>query len=88
MVPLFGLGMLDSNFLLLQEGGMYPYLFGGQMIVYLGALLGFLGDLFWGSSGPFIPFYYLAMINLAIVIGAWRTIFGEQQGAWDRIPRS
>jgi cellulose synthase/poly-beta-1,6-N-acetylglucosamine synthase-like glycosyltransferase len=88
MVPLFGLGMLLSNFLLLQEGGMYPYLFGGQMIVYLGALLGFLGDLLWGSSGPFIPFYYLAMINLAIVIGAWRTIFGEQQGAWDRIPRT
>jgi cellulose synthase/poly-beta-1,6-N-acetylglucosamine synthase-like glycosyltransferase len=88
MVPLFGLGMLVSNFLLLQEGGMYPYLIVGQMVVYLGALLGFLGDLLWGSSGPFIPFYYLAMINLAIVIGAWRTIFGDQQGAWDRIPRA
>ena len=87
MVPILGLGMLASNLLLLTTGGIYPYLMGGQLLVYLGALLGFLGDLVWGVSGPFIAFYYLAMINLAIVLGVWRTLFGEKKGAWGRIPR-
>jgi biofilm PGA synthesis N-glycosyltransferase PgaC len=86
MVPLLGLGMLISNLLLLNQGGIYPYLLAGQGLVYFGALLGFLGDQFFATAGPFIPFYYLAMINTAILIGLWRSLTGTQKQAWERIP--
>ena len=86
MVPLLGLGMLISNLPLLSQGGIYPYLLVGQGLVYLCALLGFLGDHFYNSAGPFLPFYYLAMINTAIVIGLWRSLTGTQKQAWERTP--
>ena len=86
MVPLLGLGMLISNLLLLPQGGFYPYLLVGQGLVYLCALMGFLGDHFYETAGPFLPFYYLAMINIAIVIGLWRSLTGTQKQAWERIP--
>ena len=86
MVPLLGFGMLISNLLLLPQGGFYPYLLVGQGLVYLCALMGFLGDHFYETAGPFLPFYYLAMINIAIVIGLWRSLTGTQKQAWERIP--
>ena len=86
MVPLLGLGMLISNLPLLSQGGIYPYLLVGQGLVYLCALLGFLGDHFYNSAGFFLPFYYLAMINIAIVIGLWRSLTGTQKQAWERTP--
>ena len=87
MVPVFGLGMLVSNFILLNQGGIYPLLLAGQGLVYIGAGLGYLGDRFFGRSGPFIPFYYLAMINLALVLGLWRSVTRSQERAWKRVPR-
>ncbi len=87
LVPFLGLGMLVGNFLLLKQGGIYPLLLVGQGLVYLGAGLGYLGDRFFGRSGPFIPFYYLAMINLALVMGLWRSVTRSQEQAWKRVPR-
>jgi len=87
MVPFFGLGILVSNFFLLNQGGIYPWLLAGQGLVYAGAGFGYLGDRFFGRSGPFIPFYYLAMINLALVIGLWRSVTRSQEQAWKRVPR-
>ena len=87
MVPFFGFGMLVSNLLLLNQGGIYPWLLAGQGLVYLGAGLGYLGDRFFGRSGPFIPFYYLAMINLALVMGLWRSLTRSQEQAWKKVPR-
>ena len=86
MVPFLGFGMLISNLIILNQGGIYSILLAGQGLVYLSALLGFLGDHFLDNSGPFIPFYYLAMINIAIVIGLWRSLTGTQKQAWDRVP--
>ena len=87
MVPFLGLGMLVSNFFLLTLGGIYPLLLAGQGLVYLGAGFGYLGDRFFGRSGPFIPFYYLAMINLALVLGLGRSVTRSQEQAWKRVPR-
>lgn len=59
----------------------------GQGATYLGILLGFLDDKVFEKSGPMLPFYYLAMINLSLMIGLWRTLKGRQQAAVDRTPR-
>jgi biofilm PGA synthesis N-glycosyltransferase PgaC len=85
MVPLFDFGLLISNFILLREGGIFTVLLMGQGVIYLGALLGFLGDKIFDNAGPFIPFYYLAMINIALVIGFWRSLTKTQKRAWDRV---
>ena len=86
MVPLFGFGLLISNLFLSQEGGIFPFLLLGQGVIYLGALLGFLGDKIFDNAGPFIPFYYLAMINIALVIGFWRSLTKTQGQTWKRVP--
>ena len=86
MVPFLGFGLLLTNFLLLKEGGIYPILMIGQGIVYAGALSGFLGDRLFDNSGPFILFYYLAMVNIALMIGFWRSVRGTQENAWERVP--
>jgi len=84
-VPAFALGMLISNFLLANGGGIYPGLLIAQGLIYLSAGLGFLGDRIFGRSGVFLPFYYLAMGNLALVVGLWRSLFGVQSSAWKRL---
>jgi len=48
--------------------------------------MGFLGDRIFGRSGPFIPFYYLAMINISIVLGLWRSLTKTQEHTWKRVP--
>lgn len=85
LVPFFGFGMLISNYLILGQGGLYPYLFAGQVLIYLASLLGYLGEKFFNRSGIFLPFYYLALMNIALVIGLWRSITGTQKGAWERV---
>ena len=86
IVPFLGFGMLVSNFFLLNQGGIYPWLLAGQGLVYVGALAGYLGDKLFENSGPFIPFYYLAMINLALVLGLWKSVTRSQEQAWKRVP--
>jgi biofilm PGA synthesis N-glycosyltransferase PgaC len=86
MVPFFAFGMLISNILILNQGILYPFFLIGQMIIYLGALLGFLGDKFWNKSGPFLIFYYLATVNIAMIIGLWRSLTGAKEQTWDRVP--
>ena len=86
LVPFLGFGMLTANLLLVNQGRIYPLLLIGQGLVYVGALLGYLGDRFMNNSGPFVPFYYLAMINIAIVLGLWRSLTKTQGQTWKRVP--
>ncbi len=86
-VPLLAAGMLVSNLALVGSNELYRHTLAGQAAVYLGAFMGFIGDRFFKRSGPFLPLYYLAMINVAIVIGFWRSISNQQEGAWKRVPR-
>jgi len=87
LVPFFALGMLISNILILNQGGLYHFFLTAQVMIYLGAVLGFLGDKLWSKSGPFLPFYYLATMNFALVLGLWRSLTGTQKQTWERIPR-
>jgi F0F1-type ATP synthase assembly protein I len=54
-------------------------------LVYLGALLGYLGDRLFGRSTPFTPLYYLVAMNLALVLGFWRTLTNRQEITWERV---
>lgn len=85
LVPFLGLGLLISNICLLGQGAFYSAFLVFQGIVYLGALLGFVGDRLFNRSGPFVPFYYLAMVNIAIIVGLWRSLTGSQLKTWDRV---
>lgn len=85
LVPFLALGVLVSNLALLGKGELYTTALIGQLVIYLSALLGYLGDRWWDRSGPFLPFYYLAMINLALMIGFWRSLTGNQARAWERV---
>ncbi len=87
LVPFFGFGILISNFLILGQGGLYPYLFAGQVLIYLASLLGYLGEKFFNRAGIFLPFYYLVLMNIALVIGLWLSITGTQKHAWERVSR-
>lgn len=86
LVPFLGFGMLLTNIFLFNRGGIYPIILAGQGLVYAGALLGYLGDRLFDRSGPFIPFYYLAMVNIALVLGLWRSLTKTQEQTWERVP--
>jgi len=86
LVPFFGLGMLISNILLFGQGGVYPLLLSGQVLLYIFALFGYLGDQYFEHSGPFILFYYLMMMNVAQGVGLWRSLTKTQEFAWERVP--
>ena len=66
LVPFLALGLLVSNLLLLGDGDLIP-IPSSDKSFYTGALVGYLGDHWFDRSGPFLPFYYLAMINLALL---------------------
>lgn len=85
LVPFLAIGVLVSNLTLLGEGDLYTYTLLGQSLIYMGALFGYLGDRWFNRSGPFLPFYYLAMINLALLFGLWRSLTGNQALAWERV---
>lgn len=82
-LPLFGISFFVSNLCLLNQGNIYNIFFLIQVIIFMGALLGYGADRIFGRSGPLIPFYYLAMVNLAIIVGAWRSLTGNQKQFWN-----
>lgn len=82
-VPFLGAGMLISNLALASRGNLYLITLAGQGLVYLGAALGYIGEKTAGKAGPFLPFYYLAMINLALVIGLWKSLADRQTLTWE-----
>lgn len=85
MVPFLGLGVLISNLFLFGQGVFYAGFLAFQGVLFLGAIVGFIGDRLFNRSGPFVPFYYLAMVNIAIIVGLWRSLTGIQPKAWQRV---
>jgi cellulose synthase/poly-beta-1,6-N-acetylglucosamine synthase-like glycosyltransferase len=86
-VPFLGLGLLVSNILLFRESVFFMSFLLIQGLGYFAALLGFLGDRIIKNSGPLWPFYYLFIMNFALLIGFWRSITKTQNPAWERVER-
>ena len=61
LVPFLGFSMLVSNLFLIGKGDLYIYTMIGQVLVYLGALFGYLKDRWYNHSGPFFP---LSLIHI------------------------
>lgn len=79
-VPLLWLAL--TNFLLLEQGGIYTLFFYGQISFYLLAWLGRRYD--DAKHRPFyltLP-YYFCLLNVASAHAAWRYVRGEKQVIW------
>jgi len=84
-VPFLAMGALATNLLLLESGWIYAGMLSLQLLVYMGAMLGYLGDQLFSRPGMFMPFYYLVTMNLAIFLGFWRSLTHTQKVAWERV---
>ena len=84
-VPFLAIGALATNFFILKSGWLYVVTLVLQLLVYMGALLGYLGDCLFGRPGLFMPIYYLVTMNLAMFLGFWRSLTRTQKIAWERV---
>ncbi|HME91415.1 MAG TPA: glycosyltransferase family 2 protein [Myxococcaceae bacterium] len=77
---------LAANLFLLR-GGLYRATLAAQLLFYGMAAAGraqiFRGALRRASSVA----YYFVALNIAIIVGFWRFLRGQQQAAWERTPR-
>ena len=85
LVPFLALAALVTNLFLLKLGGIYVVTLALHLLLYAGAILGYLGDRLFRHSGPFMLFYYLVTMNLAIFLGFWRSMTRTQKMAWERV---
>ncbi len=86
-VPFLAISALVTNLFILGQGDIYLLTFAVQSLVYVFAALGYFCDKLFHRSGPFMPFYYLVAMNLAIMLGLWRNLTHKQQIAWERVSR-
>jgi len=84
-VPFLAVGALVTNLFIPRSGWIYVVTLGLQLFIYVGAILGYLGDRLFGRSGPLMPFYYLVTMNLATFLGFWRSLTRTQKIAWERV---
>jgi cellulose synthase/poly-beta-1,6-N-acetylglucosamine synthase-like glycosyltransferase len=89
LVPEFLLGTFFLSLALAQSGsswaGLYVWLFAGQLVLYLSALLGWL-SLRFKVPAPFlqIPFYF-TISNLAALWGFLKYLRGERKITWTTV---
>lgn len=55
-----------------------------QLVLYVGALLGFLVEKAKINFSVFRPFLFFVVINYAILLGSFRFLKGAQNAIWDR----
>jgi biofilm PGA synthesis N-glycosyltransferase PgaC len=84
-VPFLAIGALVTNLSLVKSGWIYTFALGWQLLVYMGAILGYLSDRLFGRSTLFVPFYYLVTMNLAMLLGFGRSLTHRQKMAWERV---
>jgi cellulose synthase/poly-beta-1,6-N-acetylglucosamine synthase-like glycosyltransferase len=89
LVPEFLLGTFFLNLALACSdspwAGLYGWLFAGQLVLYISALLGWL-SLRFGIRAPFlhIPFYFV-ISNLAALWGLLKYLRGERKITWTTV---
>jgi cellulose synthase/poly-beta-1,6-N-acetylglucosamine synthase-like glycosyltransferase len=87
VAPLLMVVALAANLFLLDEGLLYPVLFGGQLAFYLLACAGRLRRLPRVVARLASVAYYFMYMNLALAVGFWRFLRNSQSAAWERTAR-
>ncbi|HIE51552.1 MAG TPA: glycosyltransferase family 2 protein [Armatimonadetes bacterium] len=81
-VPFFLIIAFVTNLLLLRQGPLYAGLAGAQVVLYGSALLAHLMAKRRRIKWLNLP-YYFAYMNLALLLGFFRFLRGQQKAAWE-----
>lgn len=85
LAPLFFIGLFVSNAFLLKEGTLFKSLFLLQVGCYGLAILGYLMSRSKLKNKVVkVPFYF-CLVNIAAIIGIYRTLFRENKVIWEPI---
>ena len=83
LVPIFLLGLLVTNWLLINDSAAYYYSFWGQAGFYFSAFVGWVAERMKVKIGPLAIPYYFMLVNIASVAGIIRFINGGTQVVWE-----
>ncbi len=85
VVPVFLLGALVSNWLLIEKSAFYQYVFLAQAVFYFSTAVGWGAERLKVKIGPLAIPYYFLLVNVASVAGFFRFIGGGTQVVWEPI---
>ncbi len=85
LVPFFLLTALLANWAALGAGGFYRLTFIAQLIVYVTAFAGWLGDRTGARLGPAAIPYYFMLVNVATVMAFVKFLRGETHVVWEPV---
>ncbi len=82
-VPIFMLMLILLNLILMREGLIYELTLSGQILFYCGALTGRWEEKNNKSMAKLRFLHYFVLVNMAILMGWWKYLSGEQQVTWN-----
>lgn len=83
VVPVFLLGVLATNWLLIDKSPFYYYALVTQGVIGLAMLVGGIAERLNIKIGPLAIPYYFALVNIASVAGFLKFASGETQVVWE-----
>lgn len=83
LVPIFLIGALVANWVLMQESPIYYYSFALQTAFYLSAAAGWVAERLKVKIGLVAIPYYFVLVNVASIAGVMRFISGGTQVVWE-----
>ncbi len=83
LVPVFLIGSLATNWLLMEESSFYYYAFAAQTAFYLSAVAGWVAERLKVKIGIVAIPYYFMLVNVASIAGVIRFISGDTQVVWE-----
>ena len=82
LIPLLLFIAFISNLVLIGVSPIFLIGFAGQILFYVAALVGFVGDRFGLKLGLLGAPYYFILINAAIIAAFWKFMRGEAHITW------
>jgi cellulose synthase/poly-beta-1,6-N-acetylglucosamine synthase-like glycosyltransferase len=88
LVPVFLLVAFIANYFAWEGANFFMFTFIGQIIVYLGALGGYIRDRLGKNLGPMAIPYYFILVNIAPVLAFIKFMRGESHVVWEPVRES
>lgn len=85
VVPIFLIGALIANWMLVEQSPYYKYFFMVQVAFYFSAVVGWGAERLKVKIGPLAIPYYFLLVNVASVAGFFRFVLGGTQVVWEPI---